>query len=82
MMFSKLYKIMVNTVTFLGFRGGDRPHPGSAPGIRNMFQFLSFNTTEFLKTSEAAFCCLSKGFQMQRSVLEFYFLKIKGNVSL
>jgi len=25
MLFSELYKIMVKKVTFLGFRGGDRP---------------------------------------------------------
>jgi len=24
--FSELYEIMVNKVTFIGFRGGDRPH--------------------------------------------------------
>jgi len=33
MLFSELYKTMVNKVTFVGFRGGgDRPLPGSAPG--------------------------------------------------
>jgi len=32
MLVSELYKIMVNKVTFVGFRGGDRPPPpGSAP---------------------------------------------------
>jgi len=32
MLFSELYKIKVNKVTFVGFRGGDRPNrllPGS-----------------------------------------------------
>ena len=35
MLFSELYKIMVNKVTFMGFRGGDRPNrppSGPAPG--------------------------------------------------
>jgi len=32
MLFSELYKIMKTKVTFVGFRGSDRPHPrGSAP---------------------------------------------------
>ena len=29
MLFSELYKIMVNKVTFVGFRGGDRHNPPS-----------------------------------------------------
>jgi len=32
MLFSELYKIMVNKVTFVGFMGGDRPnHPLDPP---------------------------------------------------
>ena len=31
MLLSELYKIVVNKVTFVGFRGADRPSPGSAP---------------------------------------------------
>jgi len=32
MLFSELYKITVNKVTFVGFRGGGDRRPGSAPG--------------------------------------------------
>ena len=32
MLFSEMYKIMVKEVAFVGFKGGDRPPPGSAPG--------------------------------------------------
>jgi len=36
MLFSELYEITVNKVTFIGFRVGDRSNrlPGSAPGRR------------------------------------------------
>jgi len=35
MLFLKLYKIMVNKVTFVGFKGGDRPnHPPLDPPLR------------------------------------------------
>jgi len=40
MLFSELHKIMVIKVTFLGFRGGDRPNrppPGSAPAVNLPF---------------------------------------------
>jgi len=39
MMFFGLYKIMVNKVTFVGFRGGDRPNrpPGSAHALQYFF---------------------------------------------
>jgi len=52
MLFSELYKIMVKRVTFVGFRGGDRPNrspPESAPalvmswiidGVLNLFFFI------------------------------------------
>ena len=33
MLFFELYKIMVKEVTFVGFRGCDRPSPGSAPAF-------------------------------------------------
>jgi len=35
MLFSELHKIVVNEVTFAGFRGGDRPNrpPGSDPVV-------------------------------------------------
>jgi len=34
MLFSELYRVMVKKVTFVGFRGADRPNrpPGSTPG--------------------------------------------------
>jgi len=38
MMFFDLYKIMVNKVTFVGFRGGDRPNrPLDPPMPSNIF---------------------------------------------
>jgi len=53
MLFSELYKITVNEVTFVGFRGGDRPNrpPGSAPvTTRHEIRFPcdSFNEGEHL----------------------------------
>jgi len=35
--FSRIVKMLVNKVTFVGFRGGDRP-PGSAPCMPCMFR--------------------------------------------
>jgi len=44
MLFSELYKIMVNKVTFVGFSGGgnrpNRPHPGSAPDLFYKLRYL------------------------------------------
>jgi len=36
-LFSKLYKTMMNKVTFSGLKGGDHPnrHPGSATALRH-----------------------------------------------
>jgi len=41
MLFSELYKIVVKTITFLGFRGAIAPiaPSGSAPGVSRYDQF-------------------------------------------
>jgi len=47
MLFSELYKIMVKKVTFLGFRGGDRP-PGSTPASNTHFVLKYITSCEKL----------------------------------
>jgi len=43
MLFSELYKIMVNEVTLAGFRGAIAPSPGSAPVVR----LVTVESTQF-----------------------------------
>jgi len=48
MLFSELYKIMVNKVTFVGFRGGRSPPSGFALGARYSNDVLAaYNVLNF-----------------------------------
>jgi len=42
MLFSKLYKIVMNKVTFVAFSGGDRPLLDPLPWLLTPFQNLEF----------------------------------------
>jgi len=47
MLFSDLYKIMVNKVTIVGIKGGDRPHrPALDPPLDTLATHLDLAYTE------------------------------------
>jgi len=49
MLFSELWKIMVNKVTFLGFRESDR-RPGSASGISGFLRMCVHGFTKNMQS--------------------------------
>jgi len=54
MLFSELYKIMVEKVTFVGFRGGDPTPPGSAPDSISVFRLDLLHSKKCTLTSVCA----------------------------
>jgi len=61
MLFSQLYKIMVSTATFVGFRGVDRPNRPLDPSLFEGYTTFCLGQPRLRKTVYIALPHLSKG---------------------